>query len=71
MEQDSGMLKSLITGKTWRSMNDAEKAAHVLGRGENTAGYNTEAGQAWLDANVGSSQDQINLFVAARDAAAE
>jgi hypothetical protein len=64
---------SLITGKTWDQMNNAEKSAHVIGRGEsfNQPFFDKKAGQAWLDNNIGDKRTQIQLFVKARDAAAD
>ena len=64
---------SLITGKTWDQMNNAEKSAHVIGRGEsfNQPFFDKEAGQAWLDNNIGDKRTQTQLFVKARDAAGE
>lgn len=65
--------KSLITGKTWDQMNNAEKSAHVIGRGEsyNQPFFDMEAGQAWLNNNIGDKRTQTELFVKARDAAAD
>ena len=65
---------SLVTGKTWAAMNNAEKAAHVIARGEDESIFSPadlKAGQKWLNTNVGGTQDQINLFVDVRDAAGE
>tara|TARA_R110001592_G_scaffold109781_1_gene305726 strand:+ start:1262 stop:2731 length:1470 start_codon:yes stop_codon:yes gene_type:complete len=65
--------ESIITGKTWDQMNNAEKSAHVIGRGEsyNQPFFNMETGQAWLDSNIGDKKAQTELFVRARDAAAD
>ena len=65
--------QSMITGKSWAQMNDAEKSAHVIGRGEsyNQPFFDQAAGQAWLDSNIGSAKQQTELFVDARDAAGQ
>jgi hypothetical protein len=65
-------MKSQVTGKTWGNMSNAEQAAHVIARAEDRSGFTSEqiqAGQQWLNENIGSAKKQTALFVKVRKAA--
>lgn len=64
--------KSQVTGKAWGNMNNAEKSAHVIARGEDRSAFGPKqikAGQEWLNTNIGGAKKQQALFVKVRTAA--